>query len=320
MFCTRLGPASQLRAWSSAAANRSVRFIWSMVGASRRRAAPRSQSLLGGARVPRLRQRAWPLAAVPRAARPLPRRRKIHPEFCHRWCMLRRMANPSFAVALAALMQRLAGVKAPVAHMASVPQPNHSVKRTRPGYGFRRGLPQTLGLTVRFKNPLSILSPIEVISRIQRGLCGYVSYLAACEMNEAFSEYVLYEPILRIFTASGFEVKCEHECPGAVQPTKGDRKRLDFYASDRDGLRFAIEVKWISTRRLDVRSDVEKLSWLAAAEPATYPLLCVFGKKSLLSAVNLSNHGLREWGAPKYADLGRTKYGCRIFLLEAGPE
>ena len=108
-------------------------FIWSMVGASRRRAAPRSQSLLGGARVPRLRQRAWPIAAVPRAARPLPGRRKIHPESCHRWCMFRRMANPSFAVALAVHMQRLAGVRAPVAHMASVPQPNPSVKRIAPG-------------------------------------------------------------------------------------------------------------------------------------------------------------------------------------------
>ena len=105
-------------------------FSWSVVGASRRRAAPRSQSLLGGARVLRLRQRAWPLAAVPRAAKPLPRRRKIHTEFCRRWCMLRCMANPSGAVVLAAHMQRLVGVKAPVAHMASVPQPNQSFKRT----------------------------------------------------------------------------------------------------------------------------------------------------------------------------------------------
>ena len=38
-----------------------------------------------------------------------------------------------FAVALAALMQRLAGVTPPVAHMASFPQSNHSVKRTAPG-------------------------------------------------------------------------------------------------------------------------------------------------------------------------------------------
>ena len=38
--------------------------------------------------------------------------------------------------------------------------------------------------------------PGDVLFRIQRGLAGYVSYLAACEMNESFSEYVLYEPIV----------------------------------------------------------------------------------------------------------------------------
>jgi hypothetical protein len=107
-------------------------FIWSMVGTSRRRAAPRSQSLLGGARVPRLHQRAWPLSHVPRSARPLPMRRKVLPVFLSRWCMLRRMANSSSKVALA-VMRCVAGVKVPVARMAAVPQPNHSVKRTAPG-------------------------------------------------------------------------------------------------------------------------------------------------------------------------------------------
>lgn len=36
--------------------------------------------------------------------------------------------------------------------------------------------------------------PDEVLYRIKRGLSGYVSYLAACEMNESFNEYVLHEP------------------------------------------------------------------------------------------------------------------------------
>ena len=30
--------------------------------------------------------------------------------------------------------------------------------------------------------------PDNVLFRIKRGLSGYVSYLAACEMNQAFSE------------------------------------------------------------------------------------------------------------------------------------
>ena len=85
--------------------------------------------------------------------------------------------------------------------------------------------------------------PNNVMDRIRRGLAGYVSYLAACEMNDAFSEYVLYEPILRILMARGLRVKCEVECPGVVQPVRGDKKRLDFEANG-NGLRIALEVKW----------------------------------------------------------------------------
>ena len=86
--------------------------------------------------------------------------------------------------------------------------------------------------------------PGDVLFRIKRGLCGYVSYLAACDMNEAFSEYVLYEPILRILRARGFDVDCEFECPGVTQPKRGDKKKLDFYASGHER-KLALEVKWV---------------------------------------------------------------------------
>jgi hypothetical protein len=108
-------------------------FIWSMVGASRPRAAPRSQWLLGAVRQLRLGLRTWPLSLVPRSAMPLPMHRKIHPVFRRRWCMLRRMPNSTRSVAAASVLRCLVGVKSPVAHLASGPQPNHSVKRTAPG-------------------------------------------------------------------------------------------------------------------------------------------------------------------------------------------
>jgi hypothetical protein len=62
----------------------------------------------------------------------------------------------------------------------------------------------------------------NVLRRIKRGLAGYVSYLAACEMNSSFSEYILYEPILRILTACGYKAICEKECPGFDKNTSGD--------------------------------------------------------------------------------------------------
>ena len=62
-----------------------------------------------------------------------------------------------------------------------------------------------------------VLGPSDaVLYRIQRGLAGYVSYLAACDMNKAFSEYVLYEPTLRILTAQAFTVESEYPCPGSA--------------------------------------------------------------------------------------------------------
>lgn len=56
---------------------------------------------------------------------------------------------------------------------------------------------------------------LDVLNRVKRGLAGYVSYVAACERNESFSEYNLYEPTLRILSAQRFSVKCESPCPGA---------------------------------------------------------------------------------------------------------
>jgi hypothetical protein len=68
--------------------------------------------------------------------------------------------------------------------------------------------------TQPMKRDSKLSQPADVLYRIKRGLSGYVSYLAACEMNQAFSEYVLYEPILRILTARNYLVQCEVECPG----------------------------------------------------------------------------------------------------------
>lgn len=154
----------------------------------------------------------------------------------------------------------------------------------------------------------------DVIYRIKRGLCGYVSYLAACEMNQAFSEYVLYEPILRILTARNYTVHCEYECPGIAQPVHGDKKRLDFYAIRMDE-KIALEVKWAKVKKPDVARDAEKLCALLGAMPDALALLCVFGKKSLLADLVLPAAQFNEWGKAVYADFGKTRYGCRVYRV-----
>jgi Holliday junction resolvase len=154
--------------------------------------------------------------------------------------------------------------------------------------------------------------PIDALYRIKRGLSGYVSYLAACEMNESFSEYVLYEPILRILTARGYSVECEVECPGVKHEKKGDRKRLDFVAT-RNGLAFALEVKWANRRSIDIKQDVLKLVAYRTASNSARAFLCVFGRQSILMNLRLKAENLEQQGQIVTADLGKTKYSCRIY-------
>lgn len=155
--------------------------------------------------------------------------------------------------------------------------------------------------------------PANVLYRIKRGLSGYISYLAACEMNQSFSEYLLYEPILRLLMARHFAVRCEYECPGITQPATGDKKRLDFYVTGND-VEFAVEVKWVKGKRKpDVTGDIEKLRAFTGTITGSLGFLCIFGRQSHIENISFDTHTLKEYGKPIYADLNRTKYGCRVF-------
>ena len=156
----------------------------------------------------------------------------------------------------------------------------------------------------------------DALYRVKRGLVGYVSYLAACEMNQSFSEYILYEPVLRILTARGFEVSCEVPCPGFVKTGKGDFKKLDFVATSA-GATFAIEVKWARRRYINVDRDIEKLQAYAASANGARAFLCVFGKQSVVANLRHSGPALQEQGNQVVANFGVTRYCCRIYRVTA---
>lgn len=172
------------------------------------------------------------------------------------------------------------------------------------------------------KSSESNREPNNVLCRIQRGLAGYVSYLAACEMNQAFSEYVLYEPMLRILTARGYMVKCESRCDELPRHAGGgDYKRIDFEVTRIDPpppLRFALEVKWAKRATLDVKQDYEKLATFHKVVPAPRSFLCVFGRKSHIQNLRLQNGSFVELDKPVYAEFGITRFGCRIYEISAG--
>jgi hypothetical protein len=154
----------------------------------------------------------------------------------------------------------------------------------------------------------------DSVFRIKRGLCGYVSYLSACEMNQAFCEYILYEPILRILTARGYAVNCEYVCPGIEQPRTGDKKRIDFYAT-KLGSSFALEVKWLTSKQVNVTNDTEKLRAFRQTNPNALSFLLLFGRQSYIEDIDFHRDGYKEWGTPVYANLRKTKYGCRVFRI-----
>jgi|SRR6185437_5558033 len=72
--------------------------------------------------------------------------------------------------------------------------------------------------------------PYESLYRIQRALAGCISYLAACDSNIVFTEYLLYEPILRVLMTQKYGVKCEFSCEAFLprDGKQGDNKKIDF--------------------------------------------------------------------------------------------
>ena len=135
-------------------------------------------------------------------------------------------------------------------------------------------------------------------------------------MNKAFSEYVLYEPILRILTARGYSVNTEFACPGLDRKGKGrgDQKKIDFEATGH-GCRFALEVKWARNHRVDIRPDYEKLCAYNIHVKDSRSFLCVFGRRTHIQNIVLRNGNFTEMRKPVFADFGVTKYGCRMYEL-----
>lgn len=159
---------------------------------------------------------------------------------------------------------------------------------------------------------------IDVLYRVKRGLAGYVSYLAACDMNQSFSEYILYEPTLRILTAQGWAVECEYPCPGYKKQGAGDHKKIDFVAN-KGGFSFAVEMKWAKKPKININSDIEKLLKYLQANDHARGFVSIFGRKSDIDQLILNHNGhhIKERGNPIYAEFGVTRYGCRNYEVTA---
>ena len=168
--------------------------------------------------------------------------------------------------------------------------------------------------------------PFETLFRIQRGLAGYVSFLATCDANIVFTEYLLYEPIFSILRHMGYVVECEVPWAGHSDEAEGDPRRIDFVAT-KGGLKIALEVKWLrwddadERDYLDIKRDTEKLIKALSAGQAGRCFLCVFGRHSQIAEFRGGKTQAQiakfdEALPPLYADFRRTTFGSRIFELK----
>lgn len=150
----------------------------------------------------------------------------------------------------------------------------------------------------------------SILNPICRGIVGYVSYMATCSVSEVYSEYLLYEPIMRIAQSKGFSVQCEFP---VSQGARGDAKRIDFDLLHKErGERVGIEVKWVKKKTRNFDADVEKLQTHFLQKKAAGYLL-IFGPKRFVSesrpAKFLSQGKLVEWAA------GKTHYAACWFRV-----
>jgi len=146
----------------------------------------------------------------------------------------------------------------------------------------------------------------SVLEPICRGLVGYVSFLATCKSSEVYTEYLLYEPILRIARAQGWTPRCEVAVAESASG-KGAKKKIDFVLKKGSTV-IAIEVKWVTNRKPDVQNDTDKLSTYHKKTGAQGYVL-FFGSEKVLrnlspktSRTAKSKKPMVRWNA------GKTKY------------
>lgn len=150
----------------------------------------------------------------------------------------------------------------------------------------------------------------SILNPICRGVVGYISYLATCSASEVYSEYLLYEPILRIAQSKGYNVRCEFP---VSKGARGDARRIDFdLLHNAREERIGLEVKWVKKKTCNFDKDVQKLQLHREQKDAKGYLLILGSKEAVAKsqpAHFLTRGKLVEWSA------GKTHYAACWFRV-----
>lgn len=144
------------------------------------------------------------------------------------------------------------------------------------------------------------------LNTLCRGLVGHFSFMSTTSSHTVYSEYMLYEPVLRILYAKGFQAHCEFT---VIKTKKGYNKRIDFRVKN-DKKQFGIEIKWAKAAKINVDNDIQKLK--AYSNTYNSPgYLIVFGQYKYISNLKFSNDPRFESkGKLVNWDSGKTNYAA----------
>lgn len=165
--------------------------------------------------------------------------------------------------------------------------------------------------------------PKNLIVALCEGLLGYQIYQARCGLNEVYTEYLLYDPILRIGKDKKWNVTCEYPIT-KEQKSKGDNRRIDFIFESPDNKTIiALEVKYLKSvkYKINIDNDVNKLKNLYCTKNGniTHRYLLICGKfsnkiTSLLSKL-IEKYKLNMIHEIKFVNQFRKEYGVMVFEI-----
>lgn len=166
-----------------------------------------------------------------------------------------------------------------------------------------------------------------LVEALLDGITGYMVFQGRTGLWPAYSEYLLYPPIVAIASHLRWRVDCEYKLPKA-RGSRGDNKRLDFMLThEGDGIAVPIEVKWPRNPQggTSIVGDIRKLREVRP------PVDAAIDARVLLVA---GPHEIRKGGCepvlrPRLAPMpgglyrvralgsGKRAWGVSAFLVEA---
>ena len=101
--------------------------------------------------------------------------------------------------------------------------------------------------------------PKNLIAALTEGVLSYLIYQSRCGMQSAYSEHLIYEPIVRIATYKNWKITNQFKLP-KTENAKFPNK-IDFVFESND-TQIAVEVKYLKNKRnnINVQKDIDKLT------------------------------------------------------------